>query len=76
MTPHSYRFKPPCLPILFLIAISVVAVLLSGTQPAAAQNLPGLQLWLKADAGITTNLDGVSLWEDQSGNNRHATAAA
>jgi hypothetical protein len=32
-----------------------------------------LQLWLKADAGITTSNNKVTNWNDQSGNNRHHT---
>ena len=37
----------------------------------------GLQVWLKADAGMSTNTNGaaVSSWQDQSGNGRHATMA-
>jgi len=33
----------------------------------------GLSLWLKADAGITTNAGSVTEWKDQSGNDHHAT---
>jgi len=37
----------------------------------------GLQLWLKADAGVTTNVNGsVARWDDQSGNDNHATQGA
>ena len=75
MIPHSHRFSPSCIFSLFLIAITVAVVLLAGTQQTSAQNLPGLQLWLKADAGISENVDGVSVWADQSGNSRDATAA-
>jgi hypothetical protein len=33
-----------------------------------------LRLWLKADAGVLTNATGlVSVWQDQSGNNNHAS---
>ncbi|HEX7862192.1 MAG TPA: Ig-like domain-containing protein [Verrucomicrobiae bacterium] len=43
---------------------------------ASAQTAPpttGLQLWLRADTGVTTNATGaVSQWQDQSGNNNHA----
>lgn len=39
-------------------------------------NVSGLALWLKADAGVTTNSSGfVSGWADQSGNGKHATQA-
>jgi hypothetical protein len=34
----------------------------------------GLQAWYKADTGVTTDGNGnVSQWNDQSGNNKHAT---
>ena len=40
----------------------------------AAPPTNGLVLWLKADAGITTNLDGtVATWADQSGNTNDAS---
>src|SRR5258708_6195117 len=49
-------------------------LLLSGT--IAGQTLTptnGLVLWLKADAGITTNATGaVTAWADQSGQNNNA----
>ncbi len=32
----------------------------------------GLALWLSADAGVVRNGEGVAMWEDQSGNERHA----
>jgi len=36
-------------------------------------SIPELKLWLKADAGIVIDAGAVSQWEDQSGNNFHAT---
>lgn len=43
------------------------------------QRLPvakGLKLWLRADAGVTTNASGhVSLWRDQSGNGHDVSQA-
>jgi len=33
----------------------------------------GLQVWYKADVGVTTVGSAVSQWDDQSGNGRHAT---
>ena len=36
----------------------------------------GLQLWLKADAGLTTSGNAVSQWADQSGNGRNAAQTA
>lgn len=56
-----------------------VALILSGALSAIAQNLSvtnGLQLWLKADAGVTTNaVGGVTQWDDQSGNANTAAQA-
>ncbi len=40
--------------------------------PISPDELPGLQLWLKTDAGVTYDSDGVSLWADQSGIDNHA----
>jgi len=56
----------------------ISAVLLAATLPltSSAQTNPittGLQLWLKADAGVTTNASGlVTAWADQSGNGNNA----
>ena len=36
-------------------------------------DIANLELWLKADAGITFNGSDVSAWADQSGNGRNAT---
>lgn len=38
--------------------------------------LPGLALWLKADAGITLEGNNVLNWDDQSGNNNDAAVFA
>ncbi|MGA2659072.1 MAG: LamG-like jellyroll fold domain-containing protein [Verrucomicrobiota bacterium] len=57
------------------------ALLLAATMPLSspAQTLPvtsGLQLWLKADAGVTTNGSGlVTTWADQSGLHNDAIQA-
>lgn len=40
--------------------------------PIEPDDITGLQLWLKADVGITESGGAISLWEDQSGNNRDA----
>jgi len=52
------------------------ALLVAGASDCFAQTLTvsnDLQLWLKADAGVTANdAGGVILWEDQSGNANHA----
>ncbi len=50
-----------------------VAVTVTGSGPAAPP-VTGCALWLKADAGVTTNLDGsVATWADQSGNGNNAS---
>src|SRR4051812_33692089 len=59
------------------VAISTMLVW-SGFNPLAhAQTLPitsGLQLWLDADTGVTTNGSGqVTTWADQSGLGNNAT---
>jgi hypothetical protein len=48
-------------------------MLLSGAVWAQAPGgvSTGLKLWLKADAGVTTNSSGVAKWNDQSGGNHH-----
>lgn len=38
------------------------------------KKLPGLSLWLKADAGVALDGPSVTNWADQSGNNNNATA--
>jgi hypothetical protein len=48
------------------------------TFTARSTELPtaGLNLWLKADEGITKDASGfISQWDDQSGNGNHATQA-
>ena len=35
-------------------------------------SIPGLTLWLKADTGVTHSDSAVSVWEDQSGNDKNA----
>lgn len=59
-----------------LIRRLVSVCLLTGITSSVAQTLDvtnGLQLWLKADAGVTTDLNGgVTQWEDQSGEANHA----
>ena len=43
---------------------------------SAVQSISGLQLWLKADAGVTTNgSNRVTSWADQSGNNRNFSSS-
>lgn len=44
----------------------------TGFSPA---HLAGLQLWLRGDTDVLTDVDGVYQWSDQSGNGRHAVQA-
>jgi hypothetical protein len=51
-----------------------VVVTVTGSGPARPPTT-GAVLWLKADAGVTTNADGtVASWADQSGNTNNAMA--
>ncbi len=49
-----------------------VTLTITGTGPAAPPT-DGLQLWLKADAGVTASGGAVTVWADQSGNHNDAT---
>lgn len=50
-----------------------VAITVSSTQPIPLPSPARLKLWLRADAGVTTNLAGaVTAWSDQSGNFNNA----
>ena len=52
---------------------SPIKVTLTGGAPASLSVTNGLQLWLKADAGVTKDTTGaVTAWADQSGKNNHA----
>ena len=44
----------------------------TGASPGGVSG--DLELWLKADADVTLSSGNVSTWNDQSGNNNHATA--
>ena len=61
----------------FLSRFFAVALVATVTCPALAQNLSvttDLQLWLKADVGVTLDGGGgVAQWDDQSGMANHAT---
>src|ERR1035438_8942129 len=52
-------------------------VLVNITGSAPTNPVPtGLSVWLKADAGVTTNASGgVTTWSDQSGNGNDAVQA-
>lgn len=57
-----------------------ILILLLASGIVSAQDIPssGLRVHLKADAGTSTTTDGVAItqWNDQSGNEFHATAPA
>jgi PKD repeat protein len=53
----------------FLIALAVIISLHGISQIPTS----GLDLWLRADAGVQTSGTAVTSWQDLSGNNRHAT---
>src|ERR1039458_1219234 len=79
LTNIASPLTPSWLPALKTLARKLTpALLLAATIPLSspAQTLPvtaGLQLWLKADAGITTNSSGlVTTWADQSGKRNDA----
>lgn len=59
------------------MAISAALVLgsLAAPLPVQASSAPavGSHLWLRADVGVTVNVNKVSNWSDQSGNGRNAT---
>lgn len=53
---------------------SVIAVPSVTGEPIISPNmLDGLQLWLRSDLGVTFDAGRVSEWQDQSGNDRHAS---
>ena len=55
-----------------IIAVVVAGLLLAGPAQAGLIGLntahPNLQLWLRADLGVTTDAGGVTGWTDQSAN--------
>ena len=52
--------------------MSIVALAVCGCSSPPPIPTTGLQLWLKADAGVTLNGSNVSTWADQSGNGNDA----
>ncbi len=59
-----------------LLILTLVPFTILGQTPGGVNNSNAtLQLWLKANAGITTSGNKVTDWNDQSGNNRHHTQA-
>lgn len=61
----------------YMRRVGWMCTLLLGVLAAdAGATLPmtnGLVFWVKADAGVQTNANGIYLWEDQSGLGNHAT---
>ena len=65
----------------YLKLIPAAALLLFGILSVKAQTKPGnasadVELWLKADAGVTTSGSNVTTWTDQSGKGRNYSAVA
>jgi hypothetical protein len=58
-----------------LPASDVTTVTLTSDDDFSPASLGGLQLWLRADAGITPNGGVVDVWQDQSGSGNDATQA-
>jgi len=56
------------------VAERSIFVIPSASRAAAVSpnGIPGLQLWLKSDAGLTYDSHGVSRWADQSGHGNDA----
>lgn len=56
------------------VSTRVVTALPSAEAVAAItpDDIDDLALWLRSDLGVTFDSDGVSNWDDQSGNDRHA----
>jgi len=64
---------PPALPYMTPYTVSGQA---SGSSPTFSPlDLPGLQLWLRGDLGITI-ATGVSVWADQSGSGNNVVQAS
>lgn len=58
-------------PWVFCVVVMMVNGLVVAQDPPAQDML----LWLKADAGVVSDSQGIATWEDQSGNEHHATRA-
>lgn len=50
----------------------LVAVIFGAAANAAAPPAQDMLLWVKADAGVVSDAQGVATWEDQSGNGNDA----
>ena len=77
ITPGKLTLQAQATDIWGALGTSTEVVLTVSGQGPPAPPTNGLVLWLKADAGVTTNGDGtVSAWADQSGNGNNALQAA
>lgn len=58
-----------------VLAVALLVGILGWAAPAHASTVPapGYDLWLRADVGVTVNIDKVSAWANQSGYGKHAT---
>jgi hypothetical protein len=70
----SSRVRP--LILVSLLGVGLGLLLPSGAQAQSGPPTNNLQLWLKADAGVTTSGSNVTAWADQSGNGNNATLPA
>lgn len=59
--------------LLFWLSLFILAYQISPAQ-FSPQDLPGLEMWLRADQGIDLNGNYVAQWNDQSGNGHHAAS--
>ena len=72
--PYTFimKFRSP-----YILKCLAIGMLAAAAVDLQAQTLPitsGLQLWLNADVGITTNASGqITAWADQSGLGNNAT---
>lgn len=59
---------------LILLTILLAAAVLSFTSNTLAVDPPaeGMVVWFAADAGVQQDGDGITVWQDQSGNANHA----
>lgn len=65
---------PLCTKKRFLLLLSALTAGLYAHAQFEPTDLTGLELWVRADQGITLNGNYVAQWDDQSGNNRHCTS--
>jgi PKD repeat protein len=58
----------------FILSALLILLALYSHAQSDPDQIPGLEMWLKADSGIVLNGNYVSEWNDQSGNGHHATS--